>query len=512
MKLGDLIKGLPIELIRGEGGAEVDEIVYDSRKAGPGALFAALPGANVAGAGGHMYIRDAYDRGCRMFLVQDMPEGAMSGAGDFAELRTQDTRRALALMSRRFFGYPERRLKVVAVTGTKGKTTISYMLRSIFEAAGKKVALIGSNGVIYEGFYKKLLNTTPESYLIHGFLKEMADAGIEYCFIEATSQGFKLHRTEGIEFDAALFTNISPDHISDTEHKDFNQYLECKKRVFDQTRTCYVNRDAEFFDDIVADTPEGLVRAFGFSREDGGRARDGDGFPLNYTARDVRPVRDDGRLTVEFLCAAPGWQLDMKVGMPGFFNVENALGAICIADHFGIGQGAIAQGLATVSCEGRMEFVDVPAPYLVLIDFAHNSLSMKALIDTARSYNPNRLLFVFGLEGERTAVRNADCGEALGREADYIILSDASPRTADPEWILSDIAAGIERGGGAGKYEIIRDRHVSIPKILDMAEPGDLVILLGKGNVLYEEVHGELTPMDEREIIRDYFAALDGGS
>jgi len=506
MILSDLIDGLPVEFVQGDAACEIKGIVYDSRKAAAGTLFAALPGANDKSLDGHDFLPDAYERGCRAFLVSHIPEGFADRDG-VAILRADDARQALALLSRRFFGEPERRLKLIALTGTKGKTTISYMLKSIFEKAGKKVALIGSNGVIYPGFYKKLLNTTPESYVLHGFLKDMADAGVEYCFLEATSQGFMLHRTDGIIFDAALYTNISPDHISKTEHESFEHYFACKKRVFGQTRICFVNRDAELFDDIVKDVPRDLLGVYGFAGEDGGREPSAPHWPLDYMAKDIRLSRNGNRMSVEFLCEAPDWSHEMRIDIPGRFNAENALGAICIADRYGISPDDIAAGLRGAVSAGRMEYVDVPASYTVLIDFAHNKLSMEAMMDTARSYNPKRILCVFGLEGDRSHIRRADSGEILGRDADYTILSDASPRTDDPDRILADVAAGIERGGGAGKYEIIRDRHISIPKILDMAGEGDLVLLVGKGNVLYEEVFGVLTPIDEREIVREYFAA-----
>jgi UDP-N-acetylmuramoyl-L-alanyl-D-glutamate--2,6-diaminopimelate ligase len=512
MNINDLILGLPVELVCKNTGNEVKKIVFDSRKADEGALFAALPGANDKSIDGHDFLMDAYARGCRMFIVRFIPDGFEDDA-DIAVLRAEDTRSALALLSRRFFGEPDKRLKLVALTGTKGKTTISYMLKAIFEKAGKKVGLIGSNGVIYPDFYKKLLNTTPESYVLHGFLKDMADAGVEYCFLEATSQGFMMHRTDGIVFDAALYTNISPDHISKTEHESFEQYFACKKRIFDQTMVCYVNRNAELFDDIVSGVPRELLRSYGFERQPNGRENESnanqDGGELDYTAKNIRLTKRGGRMSVEFLCAAPKWQKEMSVSIPGRFNAENALGAICIADHFGIEPEDIAAGLPLAVAQGRMEHVDTPAPYTVLIDFAHNRLSMEAMMDTARSYKPERILCVFGLEGDRAHLRRFDCGEILGRDADYTILSDASPRTDDPDQILTDIAAGIERGGGAGKYEIVRDRRVSIPKILDMADPGDLVLLVGKGNVLYEEVCGELEPLDEREIVRRYFAAKE---
>ena len=495
MLLSELIKGQEIRLARGDGDAQVDKIVYDSRTAGSGMLFCALPGANDKSLDGHDFCEDAYNKGCRLFLCLYEPE-SLSEKPDITLCISDDVRHSLALLSQRFFGYPAQRLIFVALTGTKGKTTISYMLRSIFEEAEKNVGLIGSNGVMYPGFYKKLLNTTPESYVLHGFLKDMADAGVEYVFLEATSQGFMMHRTDGIVFDAALYTNISPDHISKTEHKDFDEYFNCKKQIFAQTKICYVNKSAELFDRIVAEVPGHLIRTYGFEK---------DGVDLDYSAGNVRLANHGTHMDVEFDCKTPNWELPVCVNIPGLFNAENALGAACIADHFGIPKEAIRDGLAKTVVDGRMEYVDVPAPYTVLIDFAHNRLSMEGMMETARSYDPSRILCVFGLEGDRSHIRRFDSGEILGRYADYTILSDASPRTDDPDQILADIATGIERAGGKDKYEIIRSRYESIPKILDMAKEGDIVLLVGKGNVLYEEVHGVNTPIDERQIVREYF-------
>ncbi|GHU64893.1 UDP-N-acetylmuramoyl-L-alanyl-D-glutamate--2,6-diaminopimelate ligase 1 [Clostridia bacterium] len=510
MQLYDLIEGLEIRFVRGSENVPVSEIVYDSRKAGPETLFCALPGANDKSLDGHDFCGDAYERGCRLYLCRYEPE-ALAGKDDVMICLTENVRRALALLSARFFGYPARRLTFVALTGTKGKTTISYMLRSIFEDAGKKVGLIGSNGVMYPGpekdFYKKLLNTTPESYVLHGFLRDMADAGVEYVFLEATSQGFLMHRTDGIVFDAALYTNISPDHISKTEHKDFEEYFACKKQIFPQTKICYVNASSELFDRIVAGVPPERIRTYGFAEK---RQRDRSCVP-DYAACDVRLAQHGTHMAVEFDCKAPDWELPMRVDIPGRFNAENALGAVCIADHFGIPKEAIQSGLAKTVVAGRMEYVDVPAPYTVLIDFAHNRLSMEGMMETAKSYGSKRILCVFGLEGDRAHIRRFDSGEILGRDADYTILSDASPRTDDPDQILADIATGIERAGGKGKYEILRSRYESIPKILDMAREGDIVLLVGKGNVLYEEVHGVNTPIDERQIVRDYFVRKNGG-
>ena len=506
MKINELIEDLPIELRAGDGSEDISEIVSDSRKAGASSLFAALPGATNKAIDGHNFLQNAYDLGCRVFLVSEIPEG-FEMKKDVVILATQDTRHAMALLSRKFFGYPEKRLTLIALTGTKGKTTISYMLRNIFEKAGKKVGIIGSNGIMYPGFSKLLPNTTPEPYVIHSYLKDMADAGVEYCFLEATSQGFMMHRTDGIVFDLALFTNISHDHISETEHPSFEHYFECKRRIFEQVDFCFVNRDAELFEEIVEGIPSEVIHTYGLSPESGGCESSDDANPLEYAAENIGLSRDGTQLKVNFTCTAPSWRQAISVGAPGKHNVENALGAICIADKLGIPKENIADGLNELSVEGRMEYIDVPAPFTVIIDYAHNKLSMEAMMETAKAYNPKRILCVFGLDSGRAHLRRAACGEILGRDSDYTILSDTSPKKEDPFQIMADIATGIDSTGGAGKYEMIRDRNVSIPKILDMAEEGDIVFLVGQGNRTYQDIEGEIVHLDEREIVENYFKA-----
>ena len=477
-------------IAKGNPDAMVEDIAYDSRHCGPGAVFVAM---RCFTHDGHDFTGDAYDRGCRCFAVEKIPED-LADKDDATIAVVPNSRHALAAMSQRWFGYPDRKLKVVALTGTKGKTTTSYMLKAMLDEAGFDVGLIGSNGVFYDGTKFKLLNTTPESHELNRILADMVDKGVEIVIMEATSQGFKMHRTDGIQFDLSVFTNIAPDHISPLEHTDFDEYLACKKQIFAQSELCFVNRDADLFDKIVEGV-ECPLQTYGFDPD------------CAYRATGIESVTDGHRLFETFDCKAPGWVQPMSLNIPGAFNVSNALAAVAVADRLGVAPDVIARGLAKARVAGRVEVVETPAPYTIIIDFAHNKLSIEALMATAKAYHPRRILAVFGLEGDRAHFRRFDCGEVLGRDVDYTILSDASPRRDDPDQILADIATGIERGGGTGKYEIIRDRHVSIPKILDMAGPGDIVLLVGKGNVLYEEVYDDLIPIDEREIIKDYFAA-----
>jgi UDP-N-acetylmuramoyl-L-alanyl-D-glutamate--2,6-diaminopimelate ligase len=490
-KINELLSDSDFEILSGSGDAEISDIAHDSREAGDGKLFVCRP--STGGADGHDFAGDAYARGSRVFLCEYFPP-TLEGKTDITVLRVANVRKALALLAARFYGFPARRLTLVAITGTKGKTTISFLLKSIFEAAGKKVGLIGSGGVFYGDVWVKLPNTTPESTVINRFLKDMADDGVEFCFMETTSQGFLLERTYGLKFDLALFTNISPDHISKTEHENFEHYFKCKKRVFEQTDFCFVNMDAELFDEIIKDAPA-KIGTYGFAEN------------ADYRAVNVEPEMHENRLSVSFDCVMPkGHELRIHLGIPGLFNASNALAAICVADYFGIASDSIAGGLARAAVKGRMEPVDVPAPYTVIIDFAHNKLSMENLMEAAKFYNPSRILCVFGLEGNRAHIRRFDSGEILGRNVDYTILANASPRTDDGNQILADIATGIERAGGAGKYEIIPDRADAIRKILSMAAEGDLVLLVGKGDVPYEEVNGVNIPFDERAVVKEFFS------
>ena len=565
--LGTVMEGLSADYLSGDATTPITGIVYDSRNAGEGDVFVALPSKQLDG---HDFIADAYGRGTRCFVVEhwpgDMPAAAYCGA---TVVQVESTRHALALMSASWFGFPAKKLTVVALTGTKGKTTISFMLKSVFEAAGVPVGLIGSNGVFYGETYVKMANTTPESFELHRIMADMVSYGVKVLVLEATSQGFLMHRTDGIRFDIGVYTNIAPDHISASEHSSFEEYFACKKQIFAQAGTCLVNRDADLYDRIVEGVTCPLL-TYGTAPDCDYQATDirvdhlrhgdtssvfqlaspafqptlpgtvshGDGSPVaqpippitvptssvilpqagsptTEVSPDTAPDRLDSTdptphtdhdIVTRFRCQGPDLDRTIELGLPGLFNVSNALAAIGVADILHLPMDTVCAGLAAARVPGRVEVVDAPAPYTILIDFAHNRLSMEALIQAARSFNPTRILAVFGLEGNRSRARRFDCGEILGRECAYTILADASPRFDDPDQIIADIATGIERGGGTGKYEIIRDRRQAIPAILDMAEPGDIVLLIGKGNVPYDEVQGVNHPLNERQIVSDYFA------
>lgn len=492
ISLSKLFNGIDCEVIKGALIVSVDDISFDTRTCKGDDIFVCL---NSIGDGldGHTFAKEAYQKGVRVFLTEKNVE-ALDELNDITLIKASDTRKALAIMSINYFDNPAKKIKIIALGGTKGKTTISFFLKSIFEQGGKRVGIIGSNGIYYDGQKQvKLLNTTPDSYVLNKHLAEMVKCNTEYCFIETTSQGFMLNRTYGIHFDLALYTNISPDHISKTEHKDFDEYFNYKSMIFNQTDTVIVNKDAELFERIVAGKKNRII-TYGIETGD----YKTDEYHLNISS---------GKLTTEFSATVSGEQIKISLNMAGYFNISNALGAVVIADYFKIPPHDIKIGLEKSKVSGRMEIVDTSnsdAP-LIIIDFAHNKISIENLIKTVKMYNPKRILSVFGLEGNRAHIRRFDCGKVLGAEIDYTILANASPRTDDENQILKDIATGIEEGGGNGKYEIINDRRLAIIKMLKMANNDDIVLLVGKGDVPYEEVNGEKIPFNERDVIKEFY-------
>ncbi|MDR1805743.1 MAG: UDP-N-acetylmuramoyl-L-alanyl-D-glutamate--2,6-diaminopimelate ligase [Clostridium sp.] len=490
MTFNELLQDFACKIVRGDGGAEISDLQYDSRRCKPGGCFVCVPGFD---SDGHSYALGAYQNGARFFLCGHIPDG-IADKPDCTIALTEDTRKGLALTAARWFGFPAKRLRLIGITGTKGKTSITLLLKNALEAAGHSVGYIGSMGAHFAGKEVPSMNTTPESFEIHALLREMADTGIEYCVMEASSQGFLLDRTYGLRFDAAVFTNISADHISKTEHKDFEEYLECKKQIFEQSAVTFVNRDAEKYRDIIRGVTA-PTQTYGF------------GANADYRARNVRCCSGGGKLGVRFTVVSPFGEFPMQVNQPGKFSASNAMAAICVALYFGIPAAAIKSGMRdTVVC-GRMEQLHIPAPYSLVIDFAHNRLSVQNMIETARQYKPRRVICVFGLEGERAKVRRLDSGELLGKGVDYTILANASPRRTDPMEIINDIAGAIDEVGG--EYTVIPDRGEAIRFSLNMAQEGDLVLLVGKGDKRYEEVYGEKIPFDEREVVAEYFSAKE---
>ena len=483
MKLGEILKNITFTADNYSSDTEINGICYDSRKAKKGDVFVCIKGYQ---SDGHKYAKNAYSNGVRVFAVEkviDLP-------GDVTIIYVDNTRRFLAQASAAFFGYPADKLKTIAITGTKGKTSVSFMLKSILEEAGIATGVMGTTGIYYGDAAIKTENSTPESYEIHYHFAEMVKCGCGAVVIEATSQGFKLDRTADINFDLGVYTNLSPDHIGGNEHADFEEYLSCKQMLFKQCKLAIANKDSKYFDEMTkgAACP---VKTFSINGES------------DYMGTDTKFECDDKRMYTSFLCKTANEAFDVNINIPGMFSVYNALAAIAVTKELGIDNSTIASALDKTFVKGRMEMVPVNGGKTVIIDYAHNELSVQSLFDTIRLYSPKRITVVFGCGGNRSKLRRYAMGEIIGRNADLSIITSDNPRYERVEDIIDDILIGTKKTDG--RYKIISDRKEAIEFAVKNAVPGEIVLIIGKGHQLYEEIEGVKHPFDEREIVKGLY-------
>ncbi len=481
MKLFDILRGIDLPDAVFDGSIEIKDLVYDSRKACPDTIFVCICGFQVDG---HGFAKDAYNKGVRVFAV----EKQLSLPEDATVIHVEDTRKFLALASANLFGNPNASLNVIGITGTKGKTSTSFMIKGIYEAAGHKVGVIGSTGIYIGDTKYDSDNSTPESYLIHKYFREMLDCGCDTVVIEATSQGFKLSRTHGIRFNTSIFTNLSPDHIGVAEHSDFDEYLNCKKMIFDQSDKVIINRDTDYYDRIVSGITCPLIE---FSK--GGKSEYGFDFP-------EFSVGSSG-LSTTFECKDGDDAYRVSLNTPGYFSLYNAVAAVAVARTDGISKEHIKAGLSTAFVKGRMEIVPTGTNFTVIIDFAHNEYSVKNLFDTIKRYNPKRIISVFGCGGNRSKLRRYAMGEVIGRNSDLSVITADNSRYERVLDIIDDILVGMTKTDG--RYFIIPDRRRAIKEALLAAKEGDVVLLIGKGHEMYEEIEGVKYPFDERQVVYD---------
>ena len=480
--LSELLKEISCECVRGTVEREISDIVYDSRKVQEGCLFVCISGAK---ADGHRYAADAVKAGAAAILVQrevELPEEA-----DVTVIRVEDTCYAMAFVSAAYFGHPAEQMKIIGVTGTKGKTTTTYLVRSILEQAGRKVGLIGTIEIIIGETHIHAENTTPQSYLVQKYFRMMADAGCDTVVMEVSSQGLMLHRTQGFVFDFGIFTNLEPDHIGENEHKDFDDYLHCKSLLFKQCKVGIVNQDDAHWKEITRDCTCKL-ETYGIDTA------------ADLRAADISFLNEGGSLGMAF--SVKGLvEFPVKITSPGRFNVYNALTAIAICRHFDVADEDVRQALSDAKVKGRTEMIKVSDDFTLMIDYAHNAMALKSLLETLRAYNPHRLVCLFGCGGNRAKSRRYEMGEVSGNMADLTIITSDNPRTEEPQAIIDDIKIGI--GRTQGKYVEICDRKEAIAYAIDHGEPGDIIVLAGKGHEDYQEINGVKYPMDERVLIQE---------
>lgn len=491
MKLVHWLTGMDYRLVMGTASREVSEVVYDSRKADKDCVFVCMKGTKTDS---HDFILDTVEKGTRVFIVEK--DISLTGLPeDTTVLQVESSREALAYLSAARFGYPAKKMITIGVTGTKGKTTTTHMIKSILESAGKKVGMIGTTGVVIGGKTFPTVNTTPESYMLQSYFAKMVEEGCEYMIMEVSSQGVKMHRIDGICFDYGIFTNISPDHIGPDEHESFEEYLFYKSQILSRSKTGIVNRDDEHYETIIKAASEDL-KLYTF-----GMGSDGD-----YRATNIEYVSEHDFVGLDFL-AEGLCPMKVQVGIPGRFNVSNALAALSVCHLLNIPDESIRTGLFHAKVNGRMEIVYASKRCSVIVDYAHNAVSMESLLKTLRDYHPKRLVCVFGCGGNRSKDRRYSMGEIGGRLADFCILTADNSRFEKVEDILADIRSSINRTNGS--YIEIPDRREAIEYSISHAQPGDMIAVIGKGHEDYQEIEGIRYPFLDRSVILEVVSRLE---
>lgn len=480
MKLSDLIQGMEYECVQGDVDREITTLVYDSRKIEAGSVFVCICGAV---SDGHQYIPQAVEKGAAAVIVQK----DVKVDDSLTVLKVEDTRLALAETSAAYFGHPAKELTTIGITGTKGKTTATYMVRSILEHSGYKTGLIGTIEMIIGDETIPAANTTPESYVIQETFRKMVDAGCKCVVMEVSSQGLMLHRVSGFVFDYGIFTNLEPDHIGPNEHKDLDDYIHCKSLLFRQCRYGIFNADDSHLEKIM----EGhtcQVETYGFSEK------------ADLRAQNVHLFDKGGVLGVAYHLSGK-LDMDVEIDIPGKFSVYNSMTAISICLHFGVKPETIRESLAKIHVKGRVEILPVSSKFTLMIDYAHNAMSLESLLTTLKEYHPKRLVCLFGCGGNRSRDRRFQMGEVSSRLADLTIVTSDNPRNEDPQAIVDDIITGVKKADG--KYISIVDRAEAIRYAIEHAEEGDVIVLAGKGHEDYQEIRGQKHHMDERELVAD---------
>ncbi len=477
MILADLIDGLDILYTRGNADIEIDGIAYDSRKVRKGYVFVCIDGMM---ADGHEFAEQALGYGAAALITQK----PLTFEADVPVIMVRDSRSALAYVSDRFFGHMSGRFNLIGITGTKGKTTTCFMIKSILEAAGRRTGLIGTLGTRIGDRILYSERTTPESLDLQQLFSQMVEENVTDVIMEVSSQGLALHRVRYCEFDTGVFTNLSRDHISAAEHATMEEYLLAKCMLFKICRRGLVNLDSQYALKVIEEA-ECPVHTYSLDSDS-----------------DIKAVNISKMPhSVEFDIISPWYAGRLRVNIPGRFSVYNALAAAGVCGLLGIPREAVKTGLEKVQVPGRAESVDTGTDFSVIIDYAHTPDSLGNILETVRDYASGKVICVFGCGGDRDRTKRPLMGQISGILADYTVITSDNPRTEDPEAIISQIEEGIKMT--AGKYVCITDRREAIRHALSEAAAGDVVILAGKGHETYQTFADKTIHFDEREVVRD---------
>lgn len=492
MELKTILSGLENLKVKGSLDVDVPNIKNDSRTVKPGDMFVAIKGFDIDG---HEHINEACANGAKVILAQtnqitkedikDVPE-------DVTIVIADDTRYALAICACNFYKNPSRKIKLIGVTGTKGKTTTTYMIRDILEKQGIKVGLIGTvASYIGDTKIQNNDNTTPESLKLQEILAQMVEKDCEIVVMEVSSQSLKLHRVAGCNFYMAIFTNLAEDHISTKEHPNMEDYFNSKVELFKMCKTGIINSDDIYSITIPKLVPECNYTTYGIDNN------------CDLLAKDITVTNQ----YVDFKVKLGNKNERVKVSIPGRFSVYNSLAAICATLKLGCSPESIKDALIDIRVPGRNELVTNKKGLTIMIDYAHTPASLEKILSAVKIYTKGRVISVFGCGGNRDRNKRPMMGEASGRVADYTIITSDNPRDEEPEEIVKEIEKGIKKT--KGKYECIVDRVEAIKKAIKMANQKDIIVLAGKGHEQYQEIKGKRYPFDEAKIVNEIIDEME---
>ncbi len=486
MELKSILGGLEKLKLKGNLDLDINNITDNSKKVKENDLFVAIKGYDD---NGHNHIKEAIDNGAIAILAQEneIDKNMIKEIPENVTLiLSPNTRYALAISACNFYHNPSKKMKLIGITGTKGKTTTTYMIKNILENQGIKVGLIGTVAS-YVG-NKKIAdneNTTPESLKLQEIFSKMLEKKCEVVVMEVSSQSLKLDRVAGCEFEIGIFTNFAEDHISTKEHENMEDYFNSKVKLFKMCKKGFVNADDVYTAMVPKLVPECSFTTYGIDNY------------CNLLAKDITVTNQ----YVDFKVKITDKNERVKVSIPGRFSVYNALAAIAVAKQFGCSSENIKNALENIRVPGRSELVDNKLGLTIMIDYAHTPESLEKILSSVKIYTKGRVISVFGCGGDRDKNKRPMMGEVSGRVADYTIITSDNPRTEKPEEIVSDIGKGMKKT--KGKYETIVDRREAIKKAINMANKSDIIVLAGKGHEQYQEINKVRYPFDENEIVNE---------
>ncbi len=491
MELKNILSGIEGLKAKGNLNLDITGITNDSREVKNGFLFIAIKGFDTDG---HAYINKAIENGAKAILIQEeMAKQVISQIPENITLITSDnTRKATAICACNYYDNPSRKMQLIGVTGTKGKTTTTFMIKTILEKQGIKTGLIGTIAT-YIGD-KKLEDsdrTTPDSIKLQSYFAQMVEAGCKACVMEVSSQSLKLHRVDGCDFNIGIFTNFSEDHISEKEHPDMEDYFNAKVKLFQMCPIGFINVDDINTIRVPKLAPNCTIKTYGIDNE------------CDLLAKDITITNS----YVDFRVKLNGKNERIKTDIPGRFSVYNSLAAISVAEKLGCSVENIKESLETVKVPGRSELVDNKLGLTIMIDYAHSPESLESILQAVKSYTRGRVISVFGCGGDRDNAKRPIMGAISGKIATYTIITSDNPRTEKPEEIIKEIEEGIKKTNA--RYECIVDRTEAIRKAIKMANKNDIIVLAGKGHETYQEINHEKRHYDEREIIKEIIDEME---